>query len=303
MSAAYTLDIAPTRFVFVHYHIFKNGGTTIQSILRRELGGRFATVHGPTDDSVLDAWNLTEFLRQHPNIAAVSSHHLRYPKPVVPSWVIFDCCFLRHPLARLVSLYSHFRRSGPSDPLSSRARALSPREFMRDMLRHSPHVVNDVQVTQLANSGAFARPANRSDLERAVEVFCDMAVPGVVELFAESLVAAEYFLRPAFPNLNLHCIPENVSRPVRHNEPAGGDDAEEMLIDLWGKDVYSDLLRLNQLDLELFRRARIENRSRLSLVPDPEARLADFRARCERLRNPIPAGASERELARAAVNA
>ena len=75
-----------------------------------------------------------------------------------------------------------------------RASRQVPREFMKHMVRDSPHMVSNVQVTQLANAGVFARPANEHDLERAARIFCDMAVPGIVEMFDESLLAAEYFL-------------------------------------------------------------------------------------------------------------
>ena len=303
MRIDHTIDVPASRFIFVHYHIFKNGGTTIESILRREFGGGFATVHGPRAGSVLDAKGLTKFLRLHPGISAVSSHHLRYPKPDVRGWVIFDCCFLRHPLERLVSLYNHFRREDSADPLCPRARRDTPREFMKRLLDESPNLVSDVQVTQLANAGAFTRPAREHDRECAAQVFCDMAVPGVVELFDESLVGAEYFLKPAFPALRLHHSPENVSQPALHRRQGNRRHTEETLVDLWGADVYSDLLPLNQLDLELFRRAKIEILRRLFLVPGMDERLAEFKARYAPHRMQISAGATERESVRARVAA
>jgi hypothetical protein len=294
MRIEHILDVPATRFVFVHYHIFKNGGTTIESILRREFGTGFATVHGPADGAVLDGKSLTRFLRRHATISAVSSHHLRYPKPVARGWVIFDCCFLRHPLDRLVSVYNHFRRANSSDPLSALANRREPREFMTQLLRDAPHLVSNVQVTHLANGGAFARPANDRDLDRAVQVFRDMSVPGIVEMFDESLVAAEYFLKPVFPELRLHYIPENVSRPERTRQA----DLERTLVDLWGADVYSDLHRLNTLDLELFRQAKIENQRRLFLMPDLQERLVEFQTRYAPLRRRTSAYGPEREPAR-----
>ncbi len=277
MSVEHTIDIPERRFIVIHYHIFKNGGTTIESILRREFSGRFATVHGPSDDSVLYGEDLAEFLRQHPNVSAVSSHHLRYPKPVVPGWVMFDCCFLRHPLLRLVSLYHHFRRTNSSNPLCHRARSEAPREFMEQVLCDSPNMVSNVQVTQLASAGAFTRPANDRDLERANQVFCDMAVPGIVELFTESLAAAEYFLRPAFPTLRLHHIPLNVSPSVRTHPRDGAHQMEETLIDLWGENLYSALQR------------------RISLLPDLHERLVEFKARCTPSRREVSSEMMERE--------
>src|SRR5690242_4433413 len=102
------LAVAPTRFLVVHYHIFKNAGSTIASILEREFQNGFATVHGPDDVSVVDLISLSDFVASHSAVEAISSHHLRYPKPILPGTIIFDCCFLRHPLDRLQSLYSYF---------------------------------------------------------------------------------------------------------------------------------------------------------------------------------------------------
>src|SRR5213078_4447018 len=111
------LAVPPTRFVIVHYHIFKNGGSTIASILEREFRDAYATVHGPDDVSVLDHTHLAGFVSDHADVQAISSHHIRYPKPVLPNTVIFDWCFLRHPLDRLQSLYSYFQRIDSADPL------------------------------------------------------------------------------------------------------------------------------------------------------------------------------------------
>lgn len=276
MGILRTIDAPPVRFVFVHYHIFKNGGTTMESILAREFGERYAAVEGPADGAVITGRDLAGFLRSHHDISAVSSHQLRYPKPEVPGWVIFDCCFVRDPLERLYSLYQHFRRASSGDPLSFRAKRQSPREFMRGLMEGAPNLVSDVQVVQLANAGAFARPAMERDLERAAATLCEMALPGVVNLFDESLVSAEYFLKPAFPTLKLHYKRENVSEPARFETR---ESSEKRLAEVWGDEVQADLMRLNRLDRELVRRAGEEVRRRLMLVPRWAEKLAEFRAR------------------------
>ena len=275
-----TLPVPTARFVIVHYHVFKNGGSTIESILRREFGPDFATVHGPHAGSTLGARDLASFLRDHPNTLALSSHHLRYPKPSLRNIVVFDCCFLRHPLDRLHSVYNYLRQTPSFDTLHRRARELYPREFMQRLVAESPDVVSDVQVMQLANSGAYTRPAHPNDLERAAKVVREMAIPGVVEMFDESLVAAEYFLRPAFPGVSLEYVPQNIRRPLAMSIAA----REQRLADLWGAALYDDVARLNQLDLELYRRAEREIKRRLDLVPRFEERLDNLRARCEGLR-------------------
>jgi len=275
-----TIRVPAARFVIVHYHIFKNGGSTIESILRREFGRDFATVHGPHAGSTLGARDLASFLRDHPNTLALSSHHLRYPKPSLRNVVVFDCCFLRHPLDRLHSVYNYLRQTPSFDTLHRRARELNPREFTQRLVAESPDIVSDVQVMQLANAGAYTRPAHPNDLERAAKVVREMAIPGLVEMFDESLVAAEYFLRPAFPGVSLEYVPQNVRRPLAMSI----EERERRLADLWGAALYDDLARLNHLDLDLYRRAAREIERRLDLVPRFEERLDNFRARCERLR-------------------
>ena len=270
------LRVSPTRFLIVHYHIFKNGGSTIASILEREFRNGFATVHGPDDVSVLDPACLSELVADNMAVEAISSHHIRYPKPVLPNTVVFDCCFLRHPLDRLQSVYSYFQRIDADDVLCRLARQEHPRTFFKKLIEGAPHLVSNVQVTMLALGGAFTRPAGDSDVEAAADVVGKMAIPGLVEKFDESLVAAEYFLKPAFPRLRLDYLPQNVSRPI---ETSSGD-RQEWLKHSWGSDLYATLMQLNQCDLELCRRAESEVMRRLGLVPAAEQRLEEFRARC-----------------------
>jgi hypothetical protein len=272
----FRLPVSEKRFLILHYHIFKNGGSTITSILEREFRDDFATVHGPNDVSVVDDVSLADFVSSHPSIRAISSHHLRYPKPVLPNAIIFDCCFLRHPLDRLQSLYSYFQRIRADDPLCRLARQEQPRSFFTKLIDSAPHLISNVQVTMLAQSGTFTRPVDTPDVELAADVIGRMAIPGLVEKFDESLVSAEYFLKPAFPRLRLDYMAQNVSRPI------GGTPADRQgwLKHSWGPDLYFTLARLNACDLELWRRAESEIARRLDLVPDAEHRLAEFRARC-----------------------
>jgi hypothetical protein len=267
------------RFVVVHYHIFKNAGTSVERILEREFPGGFARLHGPTADSTLDAEDLEVFLDENPTIQAVTSHHLRYPAPSLRNAVIFDCCFLRHPLDRLDSLYSYYRKIDSTDPICRNAHRQTPGEFIRQLLHRSPEQVSNVQVTHLANRGAFTRPANEADLDRAFQTVRNMALPGVVEMFQESMVAAEYFMRPAFPQIRLGSGPTNVSRDVL----PGADARQKRLLQRWGGELYEEMARVNHLDIQLYNLACLEIRRRLNLIPAVPARIAEFGDRCGEL--------------------
>ena len=274
MRREVTIAACPIRFVIVHYHIFKNAGTTIESILAREFPGRFASLHGPTCDIVLNGGHLAEFLEKNPAISALTSHHLCYPKPAIPDTVLFDCCFLRHPLDRVQSVHSYLRKTESDDRLCRLAQRYGPADFVKILLDRSPHLISNVQVHRLANGGAFTRPASEADLERATRVVLDMAIPGVTDMFDESLVAAEYFLNPAFPGIRLEYVRQNVSNPWNP-----GPERQKEWSRLWGATAYEELARLNEFDLELYRRAKKEVGRRLALVPKCDEKLAEFRSR------------------------
>jgi hypothetical protein len=275
----YGVSAPPARHVIVHFHMFKNAGSTLEAIFEREFRDRFATVHGSHASSALDDEDIASFIVAHPEISALSSHHLRYPLPSIRRAVLFDCCFFRHPLDRLQSVYSYLRAEpvelGAEDPILVLSQTVGPREFMLRLIDESPHFVSNPQTLLIASRGEFTRPLDETDLASAVETLRRMAIPGVVKLFDESLVAAEHFLGPAFPRLRLHYVAQNVLRPMHSL-----DQRLDELRTLWGADVYDELLRLNRLDLELCAFAEKEISRRLSLVPRAEERLMEFKARC-----------------------
>lgn len=250
-------------------------------ILRREFSGAFASLHSSDADAVLGAEHLSDCLLNNPQVKAVTSHHLRYPMGKIPGTVLFDCCFLRHPLDRLQSLYEHFRRTGEEDWLSCLARAKSPAGFMKTLAETAPHVVSNVQTLYLSMGGALTRPAGPWDLEKASDILRQMSFPGLVERFDEGLVAAEYFLRPAFPDLRLEYVAQNVTRA---KELPASSDSGNQLMELWGDELHAQLVHLNEYDLKLFNLAADEIERRTSLIPFFPRFLEEFRQRCAALR-------------------
>jgi hypothetical protein len=284
----YILPLSSIRFVLLHYHIFKNAGSTIEFVLKRAFGQRFATLHGADPNSINSGSDMAAFLLSQPGVAAISSHHLKYPKPALPGLVVFDLCLLRDPLERLASMYKHFRRSPAMDEISARAKQMDLRSFFDLLIQEHPHMVNNVQVNILANASAYTRPPDSTDLAAALHIVRESSAIGVVDLFDQSMVAAEYFLRPAFPALRLEYVRQNASN---NGDAAAAPDSQ--FRDALGPVVFVQLQKMNQLDSELVSRARDEVRRRFELMPSPEERLIDFRGRCAELRakasrNPAP---------------
>jgi hypothetical protein len=266
------------RFVILHYHIFKNAGTAVENLLKSNFGPRFAEFEGDSPDCQLAGRDLVAWLERNPEVQAVSSHQLRYPKPAAPGYVFFDLCFLRDPIDRIRSVYSFYRRHPPqSGPLSELSHETTLGQFIAHLVENNPNMVNDVQVTMLATDGAYIRPPGKKDLTHATETLLNMSLPGVAECFYESMVAGQYFWKPAFPEFDNAAVPANVSR----EKGSTLDSRLAAVRSACGKTLYEQLERLNQLDRELLRRAHMEVARRFRLTPDSERRLAELRTRVQ----------------------
>jgi len=276
MGENHVVPAAGERWVLLHNHIFKNAGSTVDYVLRRSFNGHFASLHGSTPDSVIAASVLSAFLDANPEISAVSSHHVRYPLSVIPGIVLFDLCFFRHPLRRLWSMYRYFREIDAPDELAQCARTADATAFFDLLVGNYPHLVNDAQVNALANSGVYTRPPTGQDLRVAIERVRQISVLGVVELFDESAVTAEYFLTPTFPALHFEYVPQNVTTAFH-------GAAEDEFRGEIGEARYAHLERMNRFDTQLVAFATGELLRRFEMVPERDERMASLRWRCEQL--------------------
>lgn len=258
--------------VIVHYHIFKNGGSTIDYVLEREFGQHFRTFHGPEPTSTMTVSDLRHFLESYPTLQAVSSHHLRYPtlrdeKP----WVI-DICLLRHPLDRLSSMYQYLRTRHlvENDPLCKAARELDMRQFFRRCLERYPSWVRNLQVSWLNACG---------DLVGALSELKEINLLGTLDQFDESLSTWEYTLAPLFPGISLQYLAQNLTRsPHRPLEMR-----LEKLRNLCGPGLFDELSSANAAGLELFEAASSLVKERFRHRPDSDYWLEEFRERNRRL--------------------
>lgn len=264
------------RHVLVHHHIFKNAGTTIDSILERNFGNGFSLIHGPQDESRVSWSDVRDLLGKHAQIRAVSSHHFHTQQFSLEDYVLFDMIFLRHPLDRIRSIYDFYRRENAANELVACAKNSGLKGFVELLVSRHPHQINNVQTNLLANHGYYTRPPGKRDLDMAIARMETAAVPGLLEMFDESLVAAEYYLAPAFPGLDLSYQSQNVST----GRATTVAERLELIEKQCGDRLYNDLLMMNDLELRLLTVVEKELRRRVRLVPDCPQRLDQFRQRC-----------------------
>jgi hypothetical protein len=242
------------RFVILHYHIFKNAGSTIEDILDHSLGERFGQLETPVGVGLISNSDLVNYLHERPGLQAFSSHQIRYPVPQVPGYLFFDICFLRDPLDRLRSFYDYFRqRPNPADPMSDLANRCNLGDFVAGMIRDHSLFVRNNQVNLLACGGDSDEPTE-ADLEVAIRRMKAMSFPGVVDCFEESARAGAAALAAAFPELDCARPAVNVTKGMQGT--VAGRSAE--LRAACSAEVFEELLRMTELDRRLVENTRAE---------------------------------------------
>jgi hypothetical protein len=235
----------------------------IEDMLRRSFEENFASIDTPERDGHFSTEALLSVLNSNPHLKAVSSHQIHYPVPRVRGFLFFDLCFLRDPIDRIRSIYDYFRdKPGAGDPVSEFANQLPLGEFMTMLIKEMPWYINDAQVNLLSN-GIVNDSPSALDFDRAVAKMLRTSFLGVVDRFAESMVGGQYFLQPGFPELACWGVPTNTTAGVGSTL----EKRKALVREACDSRTYSELLRLNAMDLKLVDLARTEVERRYRCVP------------------------------------
>jgi len=245
----------PRRGVIIHYHLFKNAGTSVDAILRRNFGEGWASREYPPRS---DGEAAREFLVSNPHIAALSSHTLLLPPPEIPEAEIIPVMFIRHPLDRMKSAYL-FEREQRADTVGVR---LAREHDFAGYLRARMAIPGDLSCRNFQTHRlAMAEAANGdTELARALRAFDRLPFIGSVEAFDSSLAELERLVKPWFPEFRIFQARENVSRPPRPIEERVAALKAEL-----GDELYEAVSAANADDLKLYERAL----ARYSASSDP----------------------------------
>ena len=261
------------RSILLHYHIFKNAGSTIVSILRKNFSDSFQTIDEPSEHGCISSEAIIKHLtrHRHRHIKALSSHHFTDPRPDEQADLRFvDICFLRHPLDRLQSMYSYYKSIPDDIDKSLAAKRMTLPEFLLWMLEVEPYNTMNSQTAFMATGGKYFFPPSASAFEAACRRVEDVRFLGVVDRFDESLMAARFFLHPMFPDLDFTYSPVNVSGDY---EMSLTEKLEKMK-GLCGEAFFNRLRKVNEVDEKLWMYATEEVTRRFQYVPESQRTLA-----------------------------
>lgn len=244
-AAAPAADGAGERIVLLHYHLFKNAGTSVDEMLKRNFGERWAEAEFGSVPGQSNVAEVEDYLRQRPELLALSSHTALLPSPRLERTLILPVLFLRHPIDRLRSAYT-FEQRQSADTFGARlAKAEDFAGYTRTLLQLPKNrQARNFQAFRLA----FNQPTTAgSELARALRVLDDFPFIGLVEAYDASLEKLQQTYEPFIPGFQTVSVRKNVTRTSSEPLEVRLKQIEEEL----GSSLYSDLLAANADDLEL----------------------------------------------------
>jgi len=236
------------RHVIVHYHLFKNAGTSLDSILKENFGKGWREQEG--HGAGWPAADVTAYLRQHPEIVVLSSHTALLPAPALSNATTYPVIFVRHPLDRIRSIYEFERKQLADTEGARKAKETDMAGYIAWRLnRTGDRSIRDFQSYRLACAVPEVVGGEKLDeAARALKAIETLPFVGLVERFDESLARLQAWLQPIFPYIDF--------KPTKANVTQRGESSLEARLEAMKKEIgaelYDEMLAGNAVDLRVF---------------------------------------------------
>jgi hypothetical protein len=236
--------------LLVHYHIYKNAGTSVDKNLSDSFGENWIAYEGSSDNFRFANEDIEAVVEANPGVRAISSHKAP-PFPVLRRFV--PILFLRHPIDRARSVY-YFARRDPAQFDHELARDVTFKEYVNRWLDRPSSQIRNYQVIHLSRATSFSVSEDSSvvarseDLCEAYDFLRSLRFFGLVGRFEESCRGFEACYGRTFPALKMGSARENALAEESLSEAA----ALELVRKELGQDTYVRLVDANRLDLALY---------------------------------------------------
>ena len=265
-----------TKPVCLHFHIFKNAGTTIEWTLQKNFSKNFISIDTDNPQGIINIEKILDILRKNPRLKAISSHQIRFPIHN-NEFEFIPILMIRHPIDRAISIYQFQRkRTDANRPGIVKAKELDLNGYIKWNLGVKNHMaMKNFQVLFLSDKPASST-ADIQDYQIALQRLKECKIIGVVDRFDESLVVAEETLRDHFPKIDLSYVKQNVSKRNESLEQSLKEGEKQI-----DKSILEKLLESNMFDLKIYLEANHELDKRIKNTENFELKLTEFKERCK----------------------
>ena len=233
------------RKVILHYHLFKNAGTSLDAAFKENFSeekGEWVTKEFPNQPAANRA-QVRQWILDNPQAKCFSSHTALFPVPKFDDIEVFPVIFVRHPIDRIASAYSFEKKQGADTFGSVLARNTSLKGYIETRLS----LKNDKQCRNFhAQHFRIEQPANSK--QSVSDILGELPFIGLVEQYGDSLEVLNRLLKEfGFKNLTLNAFNQNVSR-----ENSKLEDKIEKIKSTVSEDFYDKLKAINELDFVIY---------------------------------------------------
>lgn len=240
------------RILIMHYHIFKNAGTSVDAMLKKNFGTgwreqEFALPGGKGPHPFpFNSPQVAEYISQYPEMKALSSHTALLPLPEIPGIQIAPIVFIRHPLDRLRSAYLFERNQDAATFGAQLAKARDFRGYLLGLVRHT--VNRSARSFQTHRLSMNEPDSAGTELQRAMRTLESFAFVGLVEAYDQSMARLEKWLAPHIEGFRAVSVHANVSQPDR----IGLDGKLAAIRAELGEELFAEIWTANADDIALF---------------------------------------------------
>lgn len=222
------------RTAILHYHLFKNAGTSLDQVLRQNFGSRWVTAEFPTQ-SFDNSDQVAEWIRDAPEAVAFSSHTAMGPVPQIEGVDLITVMLLRDPVDRIRSAY-RFERNQQADTWGAQlAKQHDLEGYVTARLdRRGDRQCRNFQTQRLAT----LVPGDAPERQRALTALTGLSVIGLVEDFDGTMRRLTDALQQPFPNFRPRTVRANTTVSETETEAEAAADARvrELLTEVNGDD-------------------------------------------------------------------
>ena len=228
--------IKQKRTIILHYHFFKNAGSSLDKILQKNFKSKFLTKEFPDANNINDKTEeVLNWIEENPNNIVFSTHS-SFPLPVKDNVNIISICFLRDPIDRIKSAYKFERKQDEKNFSADLAKNVDFNEYVKVLLKKQGEggQCSNFQTYKLSE----IVPIYNNALTNASEALSRISFVGLVEEFDKSMKLLSNKLKLHFPDFFYEFNHSNKSSPIP--------------IEI-NQDLNQFLIDCNQYDLELLK--------------------------------------------------
>jgi len=238
------------RIVLLHSHIFKNGGTTIDGILKNNFGPNALSLESP-DGNFISPKKIEEIVRNDLTAKSISSHKLPVLSTKNNDTVFIPLVMIREPLDRTKSMYLFYRRQ---EQAISHECLLAQRTTFTEFVSALMETRLDGSFSNLQCKFFLGNQTNPSSDNWPLIAYKIQATQclGVVDLFKESITKWGNYLKGFIPSLDLAFERQNVTP----NRPSKLEYRLEEIKKELGKTIVDIFVQRNKFDYKLYKYAK-----------------------------------------------